>query len=71
MQTTQKKIAARCDLLTRPVAERYGLDHLAIRTLSDRAGEASSIDFSQFLDRVARQTVAVLRLVLAAIASEV
>ena len=53
------------------VAERYGLDHLAIRTLSDRAGEASSVDFSQFLDRVARQTVAVLRLVLAAVASEV
>ena len=46
------------------VAGRYDLDHLAIRTLSDRAGDASSVDFSEFLDRVAQQTVAVLRLVL-------
>lgn len=53
------------------VAARYDLDHLAIRTLSDRAGQASSVDFSEFLDRVARQTVAVLRLVLPTVASVV
>ena len=53
------------------VATHYDLDHLAIRTLSDRAGETSSVDFSEFLDRVAHQTVAVLRLVLPVIASEV
>ena len=52
------------------VAERYDLDHLAIRTLSDRAGQTSSVDFSEFLDRVARQTVAVLRLVLSAVETE-
>lgn len=52
------------------VAARYGLDHLAIRTLSDRAGKTSSVDFSEFLERVADQTVAVLRLVLPALASE-
>ncbi|MDH3247533.1 MAG: 5'-methylthioadenosine/adenosylhomocysteine nucleosidase [Acidimicrobiia bacterium] len=50
------------------VASRYGLDHLAIRTLSDRAGQTSSVDFSEFLDRVAHQTVAVLRLLLPALA---
>ncbi len=53
------------------VAQRYGLDHLAIRTLSDRAGDSSSVDFAEFLDRVARQTVAVLRLVLSALPSDV
>lgn len=53
------------------VAARYGLDHLAIRTLSDRAGDNSSVDFAGFLDRVAKQTVAVLRLVLTALQSEV
>jgi adenosylhomocysteine nucleosidase len=53
------------------VAERYGLDHLAIRTLSDRAGQASSGDFSALLDRVAHQTVAVLRLLLPILGSEV
>ncbi len=53
------------------VAERYDLDHLALRTISDRAGQASSVDFSRFLERVARQTVAVLRLVLDAVPSEV
>lgn len=51
------------------VAGRYGLDHLAIRTLSDRAGESSSVDFGEFLDRVAGQTVAVLGLVLPAVRS--
>lgn len=53
------------------VAQRYGIDHLAIRTLSDRAGDESSVDFGEFLDRVARQTVAVLRLVIAGLPSEV
>lgn len=53
------------------VAERYGLDHLAIRTLSDRAGTASFGDFSEFLERVAEQTVGVLRLLLPALASTV
>ena len=53
------------------VAQRYGIDHLAIRTLSDRAGDSSSVDFAEFLDRVARQTVAVLRLVLSALPSDV
>ncbi|HEY5652657.1 MAG TPA: 5'-methylthioadenosine/adenosylhomocysteine nucleosidase [Acidimicrobiia bacterium] len=46
------------------VADRYGVDHLAIRTLSDLAGSGSPADFTGFLDRVARQTVEVLRLVL-------
>ena len=53
------------------VAQRYGIDHLAIRTLSDRAGDSSSVDFSEFLDRVARQTVAVVRVVLSALPSDV
>jgi adenosylhomocysteine nucleosidase len=53
------------------VAAHYDLDHVAIRTLSDTAGQSSSADFSEFLDRVADQTVAVLRLVLPAIESEV
>lgn len=53
------------------VAARYDLDHLAIRTLSDRAGQTSSVDFGEFLDRVAHQTVAVLRLLLPVIESEV
>jgi adenosylhomocysteine nucleosidase len=49
------------------VAERYGIDHLAIRTLSDLAGSDSSTDFTGFLDTVARQTSEVLRLVLPAL----
>jgi adenosylhomocysteine nucleosidase len=53
------------------VADRYGLDHLAIRTLSDRADTTSSVDFSAFLERVARQTVDVLCLLLPAIDREV
>ncbi len=53
------------------VAARYDLDHLAIRTLSDRAGETSSLDFTAFLDRVARQTVEVLRLLLPVVEAEV
>ena len=52
-------------------AARYDIDHLAIRTLSDRAGQTSSVDFREFLDRVAHQTVAVLRLVLPVIEFEV
>jgi adenosylhomocysteine nucleosidase len=51
------------------VAARYDLDHLAIRTLSDRAGRAASVDFSALVDRVAHQTVAVLRLLLPVIES--
>ncbi|MBT8213272.1 MAG: 5'-methylthioadenosine/adenosylhomocysteine nucleosidase [Acidimicrobiia bacterium] len=53
------------------VAARYGVDHLAIRTLSDRAGQTSSTDFSTFLDRVARQTTDLIRLLLPVIGSEV
>lgn len=52
------------------VAASYDLDHLAIRTLSDRAGQTSSVDFSEFLDRVAHQTVAVLRLLLPVLAGD-
>ena len=51
------------------VAQRYGIDHLAIRTLSDLAGDSSSVDFSALLDRVAIQSVAVLRLVLSALSN--
>jgi adenosylhomocysteine nucleosidase len=46
------------------VADRYGIDHLAIRTLSDLAGNESSIDFTEFLDKVALQSVEALRLLL-------
>ncbi|MGD2061868.1 MAG: 5'-methylthioadenosine/adenosylhomocysteine nucleosidase [Acidimicrobiia bacterium] len=49
------------------VAGRYGLDHLAIRTLSDKAGQSSPVDFTGFLEHVAGQTVAVLRVVLPAL----
>lgn len=49
------------------VADRYGIEHLAIRTLSDLAGTDSPDDFSGFLDGVARHTVAVLRLVFPAL----
>ena len=50
------------------VATEYGIDHLAIRTVSDRAGSGSPADFTGFLDRVAHQTVEVLRRILPAVA---
>lgn len=43
------------------VADRYGIDQLAIRTLSDLAGSESSETFTEFLDLVAHQTVEVFR----------
>lgn len=49
------------------VADEYGIDHLAIRTISDRAGAGSPIDFTEFLDTVAHQTVQVLRRILPAL----
>lgn len=42
-------------------AEMLGIDHLVIRSLSDLAGAESTVDFSQFLEEVAANSVRVVR----------
>ena len=43
------------------VAHLSGIDHLAVRSLSDLAGAESSIDFGRFLDHVADTSATTLR----------
>lgn len=49
------------------VSEVLGIEHLVIRSLSDLAGAGSTVDFSQFLDEVAANSVRVVRHLLAAL----
>ena len=49
------------------VAHVGGIDHLAVRSLSDLAGAESSIDFARFLDHVADTSATTLRHLLPAI----
>ena len=50
------------------VAHLTGIDHLAVRSLSDLAGAESSIDFARFLDHVADTSATTLRHLLPTIA---
>jgi adenosylhomocysteine nucleosidase len=48
------------------VAEHFGIDHVVIRAVSDRAGVDSAIDFARFLDEVAVNSSSVVLRVLGA-----
>jgi adenosylhomocysteine nucleosidase len=39
------------------VADRFGIDHLVIRAVSDLAGKESEIDFTRFIDETAANSV--------------
>ena len=48
------------------VAEHFGVDHLVIRAVSDRAGVDSAVDFARFLDEVSANSSSVVLLMLEA-----
>ena len=48
------------------VAEHFGVDHLVIRAVSDRAGVDSAADFARFLDEVSANSSSVVLLMLEA-----